>query len=180
MELKYLVNNKKHTVKTEVITKNSQIINWNEATKTLYFTVDEKTYKAKIINTDKNQLELYIFNFKKTFKINLFNQNQFIAAEKSDFTQNFEDQLTSPISGRVVKINVKENEQVKKDQILLVIESMKMENEIRVKTDTFIKTISINAGDLVKQEQILMKFEKKGKKDGTTKKQNGKTSVSNR
>ena len=177
MELKYLVNNKKHTVKTEVITKNSQIINWNEATKTLYFTVDEKIYKAKIINTDKNQLELYIFNFKKKFKINLFKQNQFIAAQKSDFTQSFEDQLTSPISGRVVKINVKENEQVKKDQILLVIESMKMENEIRVKTDAFIKTISINAGDLVKQEQILMKFEKKGKKDGTTKKQNGKTSV---
>ena len=177
MELKYLINDKKHIIKTETLIKNSKIIDWNINTKILYFAVDNKLYKAKVVNTSNNQLEIYIFNFKKTFKINLFNQNQFIAAQKSDLSKNFEKQLLSPISGRIIKINVNENEEVKKNQILLIIESMKMENEIRALNDAFIKTISINIGDLVEQDQILMKFEKRGKKDGTTKKQNGKASI---
>lgn len=169
MEIKYL--------KTK---QDSSIISWNTTTKTLHFTVNGKIYKARVINSNKNRLELYIFNFKKTFKINLFNPKQFLAAQKTEFETKFEDKLASPISGRVIKINVKENEFVRKNQTLLIIESMKMENEIKAKYDAFIKTVSIVTSDLVKQDQILIKFEKRGKKDGTAKSKNAKTSVSNR
>ena len=65
-------------------------------------------------------------------------------------------------AGKIIKIYVNQNDFVKKNQPLLIIESMKMENEIRAEADVFIKNIQIRQSDLVQQDQLLMIFEKKG------------------
>ena len=67
--------------------------------------------------------------------------------------------LKSPLAGRIVKILVKPGDQVNKNQLLVVIESMKMENEIRATFNGFIKNISISDGNLVQQNQVLITFE---------------------
>ncbi len=69
-----------------------------------------------------------------------------------------ESSLKSPLAGRVVKILVKPGDQVSKNQLLVIIESMKMENEIRATFPGFIKNISITEGNLVQQNQVLITF----------------------
>jgi len=51
-----------------------------------------------------------------------------------------EETLNSPISGRVVEVKAKEGQTVKKDEVLLVIEAMKMEYLIRAPYDWYDKT----------------------------------------
>ncbi|MFH1644721.1 MAG: acetyl-CoA carboxylase biotin carboxyl carrier protein subunit [bacterium] len=186
MEIIFLINNKKfiatnHNNKTKINNKTfeTQIIKWNPNSKILFFQVDQQIFKSKLINVQKSWLELFVYNLNKTIKIYIDDYSKFIPAQKSD-PEVFQNSIFSPISGRIVKVNVKENEPIKKNQVLLIIESMKMENEIRAKMDAFIKTILIMPGDLVKQDQILIKLEKRGKKNGTTKIKNAKTPVSNR
>jgi biotin carboxyl carrier protein len=67
--------------------------------------------------------------------------------------------LKSPLTGRIIKILVKPGDQVSKNQPLVIIESMKMENEIRATFNGFIKSISISEGNLVQQNQVLIIFE---------------------
>ncbi len=67
--------------------------------------------------------------------------------------------LRSPLAGRVVKILVKPGDKVSKNQLLVIIESMKMENEIHATLHGFIKNVSIMEGNLVQQNQVLITFE---------------------
>ena len=62
-----------------------------------------------------------------------------------------EDEILSPISGKVVKVEVKEGDRVKKGDVIMVIEAMKMEYLIKAPYDGIIKKIYFK-----KDEQIDM------------------------
>ena len=65
-------------------------------------------------------------------------------------------QIGASIPGKVVSILVKENEKVKQNQPLIVIEAMKMETVIVAKTDGTIKSIHVNQDEMVKDKQLLL------------------------
>ncbi len=60
--------------------------------------------------------------------------------------------------GKVVKILVKEGDKVTARQPLVIVESMKMENEIKSPTDGKVKSIHFGPGDLVKPGQPIIKL----------------------
>jgi biotin carboxyl carrier protein len=57
--------------------------------------------------------------------------------------------ITAPIPGLVVKILVEVGQSVKDEQPLVLLEAMKMENEIRAVRDGVVKSIGISAGERV-------------------------------
>ena len=61
--------------------------------------------------------------------------------------------------GAIVKMNVKEGDQVKKGDVLLVLEAMKMENEIKVSRDCIVKKIFVEEKNSVDKGQILIKLD---------------------
>ncbi len=66
--------------------------------------------------------------------------------------------LTSPITGKIARFKVKEGEEVKAGQELVVIEAMKMENAIRTDHDVKIGKIRFAEGDVVGIGQVVMEF----------------------
>ena len=66
--------------------------------------------------------------------------------------------IKSPLAGRITKILIAEGQAVIKGQPLIMIESMKMENELCAPVDASIKTVLITPGDVVKPNQILLIF----------------------
>ncbi len=66
--------------------------------------------------------------------------------------------LTSPITGKIVRFKVKEGDEVKAGQELVVIEAMKMENSIRSDHDVKIGKIKFNEGEAVGIGQVVMDF----------------------
>jgi len=63
--------------------------------------------------------------------------------------------------GKVTKIAVVEGEEVRKNQTLVIVEAMKMENEIKTAIDGVVKKIHVAVGDLVDSERPLIEVEKK-------------------
>lgn len=61
--------------------------------------------------------------------------------------------ITAPMPGKIISVNVSNGQTVKKDDLLFVLEAMKMENEIVSPMDGVISTVFIqkdtvvNAGD---------------------------------
>jgi 3-methylcrotonyl-CoA carboxylase alpha subunit len=74
-------------------------------------------------------------------------------------TNNNEKDIKSPMFGKVLSINVEKNTTVKKGQTLLVLEAMKMENNILAPFDTQIKNIHVKEGEQVEDGQILLQTE---------------------
>ena len=59
------------------------------------------------------------------------------------------EQVTSPMPGTILSINVAAGDAVKRGQVLMVLEAMKMENEILSPRAGTIVSVSVNVGDMV-------------------------------
>lgn len=66
--------------------------------------------------------------------------------------------LKSPLPGTILKVLVKEGQSVKRGDVLLTMESMKMENNITSEIDGTIKTIHVQPGQNVMQDNVLLDF----------------------
>ena len=71
------------------------------------------------------------------------------------------DSLNSPISGTVVKVPIKPGDQVKKDEVIMVIEAMKMEYLIRAPYDGVVKKVNFNEKDQIEIGQMTAELEQK-------------------
>lgn len=67
-------------------------------------------------------------------------------------------ELKSPMAGKVVLVRVEPGQTVKAGETLLIIEAMKMENEIRAEADTVIKSVLVGAGDIIDAGAKLIEF----------------------
>lgn len=111
-----------------------------------------KVYFAK----DKNKRYFYVGG------------NQFIVEESRKIDSNFQQvdkkaaqdnlMIKAPMPGKVIKINVSEKEQVRKNQTLAIVEAMKMENEIKSSLEGYVKKIFVSAGDLVDSKKPLIEL----------------------
>lgn len=67
--------------------------------------------------------------------------------------------LTAPIPGNIFKIHASAGDTVKSGDLLLVIEAMKMENEISAEADGIISDIPVKEGDNVAAGDVLVRFQ---------------------
>jgi biotin carboxyl carrier protein len=66
------------------------------------------------------------------------------------------DKVVAPIPGKIVEVRVDEGQRVAEGQVLVVLEAMKMENELCAPRDAVIKQILCREGDNVDLEQVLV------------------------
>lgn len=69
------------------------------------------------------------------------------------------DAIKSPLPGTVISVNVKVGDAVKTGDKVGVLESMKMENDLRSSKDGVVKQILVSAGDTVQEGDDLMIIE---------------------
>jgi biotin carboxyl carrier protein len=80
-------------------------------------------------------------------------------SEKKESVKMGAEPVTAIMPGRILAIAVKEGDTVERGDVLCILEAMKMENEIRATTSGKIISILIEAGSLVKKDQVLMEIE---------------------
>lgn len=68
-------------------------------------------------------------------------------------------QVTSPMAGTIVKILVDTGDAVSQGDVLLVLEAMKMENDVMADDDGIIRTVDVGVGQIVNAGDLLMTFE---------------------
>lgn len=66
------------------------------------------------------------------------------------------EKIESPMPGTILRIDVKEGDSFKKGDVLLVLEAMKMENEIRAPRDGKVLQIATQKGASVNTNDLLV------------------------
>jgi biotin carboxyl carrier protein len=66
------------------------------------------------------------------------------------------EEIKAPIPGKIVSIKCKVNDLVKSGQVLLILEAMKMENEIYSRSSGVVKEIRVKEGDFVQPGATLV------------------------
>ncbi|MBK8170626.1 MAG: hypothetical protein IPK60_09820 [Sandaracinaceae bacterium] len=67
-------------------------------------------------------------------------------------------EVRTPMPGRVVKILVNVGDDVPAKSPVIVVEAMKMENELRTATGGIVESIHVKAGDTVEGNALLIRF----------------------
>ncbi|RLI20356.1 acetyl-CoA carboxylase biotin carboxyl carrier protein subunit [Candidatus Bathyarchaeota archaeon] len=67
--------------------------------------------------------------------------------------------VRAPMTGKIVSVKVNEGDEVKEDQVLCILEAMKMENEISAPKSGKVKEIRVSEGSAVNEGDILLIIE---------------------
>ena len=65
----------------------------------------------------------------------------------------------SPVAGIVTRIHVEDGQAVQAGEILVVVEAMKMENNLVAAVDAKVSSVKVKVGDTAKVSQIVVEFE---------------------
>ncbi len=65
------------------------------------------------------------------------------------------ESITSPMPGNILAVNVAAGDMVKKGQVLMVLEAMKMENEIMAPHDGKVTAVAVTKGAAVESGALL-------------------------
>ena len=68
-------------------------------------------------------------------------------------------EVKAPMPGLVLRVMAAAGQKIKKGDPLLVLEGMKMENILKSSADAVIKKVSVNKGDKVDKNQVLLVME---------------------
>jgi biotin carboxyl carrier protein len=82
-----------------------------------------------------------------------------VAAKPSAGGDEMQDALRSPLPGTVIEILAKSGQQVKEGDTLIVLEAMKMNNNLTAEKDGVVKSILVAEGEAVKENTPLVTFE---------------------
>lgn len=67
--------------------------------------------------------------------------------------------ITAPMPGSIISVNVKNGDSFRSGQVLLVLEAMKMENEIMAPCDGKVLSVNVNQGSSVNSGDVLISYE---------------------
>ncbi|MDD5507221.1 MAG: acetyl-CoA carboxylase biotin carboxyl carrier protein subunit [Bacteroidales bacterium] len=70
-----------------------------------------------------------------------------------------ENRIIAPIPGRIFRINIKEGDRISKGDVVLVIDAMKMENNILSKREGTVRKILVKLDDMVEAGARLVELE---------------------
>ncbi len=63
--------------------------------------------------------------------------------------------INSPMPGTILKVNVANGQSVKKGDVLMILEAMKMENEIMAPSDGTVASVNVQVGTSVDSGAVL-------------------------
>jgi len=117
--------------------------------------MDNKSYEV-VIDDREGQYEVLIQGRMYTGRV-LDERAQLLASRGGGLhAESGEISIKSPMPGLIVAIPVQEGLEVKKGQTLLILESMKMQNELKAPRDGIVQRISVTAGISVEQGKLLV------------------------
>lgn len=70
-----------------------------------------------------------------------------------------EHEVESEVTGNVWKIEVKEGDRVKEEDVIMILESMKMEIPVEAPCDGTITKILVNEKDAIREDQVVALIE---------------------
>ena len=114
-----------------------------------------KSYEAYVYPGD-NDYQVLLKGHSYSVKVEDEREKRLRAAGGSTAAESTDFHLKSPMPGMVVALPVAEGEVVKKGQVLVILESMKMQNELKSPRDGKLTRIKVKTGDRVEQRQTLL------------------------
>lgn len=131
--------------------------NFEEADNVISFLFDHNSY---LIDTVANGIDYDVYTRGSFRTVKIFNDEMLLHESlKSGGSMGGEANLTAGMPGKITKLMVKEGDLVEEGTPLLIMEAMKMENEMKATAQAKVKKILVQEGSNVEAGASLIEFE---------------------
>jgi biotin carboxyl carrier protein len=113
-----------------------------------------KSYEAYVYQ-DEEDWEVLIRGRQYQVKVEDEREKRLATGGESSVTGG-EFHLKAPMPGLVVAVLIDEGQEVRKGEVLIILESMKMQNELKAPRDGIMGRVRVKAGESVEQRQTLL------------------------
>jgi biotin carboxyl carrier protein len=114
--------------------------------------VDGRSYEIK---REQTTTDLYVWVGSARFAVELRDPRSLRSRHKAAGNEKGPVKILAPMPGRIVRLLVAENSEVEAGQGIIVVEAMKMQNEIKSPKKGVVKKISAGAGAAVNPGDVL-------------------------
>ena len=94
----------------------------------------------------------------RNFDIELSNPQKKYLRGRQSSVDDVQETITSPMPGKIIKVMVVENQEVKQGDPLIVVEAMKMQSTYTAAQNAIVEKVHIDEGDSVTRDQLLITF----------------------
>jgi biotin carboxyl carrier protein len=125
-----------------------------------YILYKNKKYHAEIIEKDQNKYKVLINGVSYTYTIETpisFKRRRYLDKQK---LKNKVEILQAPMPGKIVDVLVEPGALVKNGEALLILEAMKMQNEIAAPIDGKVIKVHVKPDDIVNKDDILIEIDR--------------------
>ena len=121
---------------------------------------DNKSFKIKLEKSNFIKREYVVSINGKSHVVNISNQLDILIKEMGFEMGSIKkaNDIKAPMPGMILSVNVKEGQEVKEGDTLLILEAMKMENAIGAPKDGVIKTINVTGGGTVEKGELMIEM----------------------
>ena len=119
--------------------------------------VDNRSFEIEVDNAED---EYRVLVDGRNYHVNLVDERRVrIGGAQSALELQGRQRVSVPMPGKVIEVLVSEGDNVEKGQGLVIVEAMKMENEVRSPITGEVKEIKVKPGDAVEGGAVLIVIE---------------------
>ncbi len=121
---------------------------------------NNKSFTVDLEKSDFHGREYIVIVNENNYRVKISNETDQLIKEMG-FTIGasiIANSIKAPMPGIILSVNVKENQEVKEGETLLILEAMKMENAISAPKDGIIKSIIAKSGETVDKGELLIEM----------------------
>lgn len=124
-------------------------------------TIDANKFKGKVVNVKNNNVEVVVNS--NTYSFLIYDEKVYKRKKKNNLVNggNNISQLRSPMPGKIIEVFASKGDVLKEGDPLLILEAMKMQNQVLASFDCKVITIHMKEGDAVMGDQLLFELKKK-------------------
>jgi biotin carboxyl carrier protein len=142
---------------------NGELLNWDIVPISeghYHILFKNRSYRAEVLNVDAASKTVALKMNGKLFTINLKSKFDLLLEQMgiNNSAASKLNHVKAPMPGLIIELKIKTGDTVKKGDILLILEAMKMENILKSPGDGIVKEVSVKKGDTVEKGQVLVQF----------------------
>lgn len=159
------IQNKSYSVdkSDDTIQVNGKTINWDLqwiSDRKIHLIYDNKSIEAELISIDKETKSVQIKLGNKISTLLLKDRFDLLLEQlgMNNIASQALKEIKAPMPGLILELKVKPGDEVKKGDVVLILEAMKMENILKSPGDGIVKAVKVSLHQSVEKNQVLIQF----------------------
>ncbi|MEB2783718.1 acetyl-CoA carboxylase biotin carboxyl carrier protein subunit [Algoriphagus persicinus] len=159
------IQNKSYSVEKsdDTIQVNSKTINWDLqwiSDRKIHLIYENKSIEAELISLDTETKTVQLKLGNKICRLQLKDRFDLLLEQMgmNKMASQALKEIKAPMPGLILELKVKPGDEVKKGEVVLILEAMKMENILKSPGDGIVKAVKVALHQSVEKNQVLIQF----------------------